>query len=472
LENKESIYGFIIRDEGNYPFVFNKTSLIVLPRGLDDWEKKKEEVFLRINEMMNSSPNNNAWIRNEIIKGLTHNEKSIIFETRGNASLHNGIEIYEVKMFYEFKNNIQNEKNIDEIIIKSKDIDIFYNPADLFKKQIELDEQNKTKEVVVNVDHNENRPIEVGSYLFRNQRIKLFLSFGYNLKIHSEIPLKSYSQINIEFEESQKIDFVLEVIAHIRQMLQYLHNRKNIYIEEIVTIKKEKDHPPYTGNIFIVQNNTVEESIKKNDQCIKYQSIGNNIIEILNAISSGELYIAHLPKNIHNKNSIDLNRIILTFAAFEREYKIFYSQEKIRSERFEIKRKEIIAILEKNIKECKSKEKGYVREFIKSIESSGVNLGELIRRAIDDSYNIIEVFIIFLFSECNKDKIHEITQRLNNFRNFIAHGKLEFKIEPINVRDFQLLEILIYVMRLKRLDMDNQIIKRSLSKMFGYNIAI
>jgi hypothetical protein len=56
-------------------------------------------------------------------------------------------------------------------------------------------------------------------------------------------------------------------------------------------------------------------------------------------------------------------------------------------------------------------------------------------------------------------------------RNGFAHSKLDFSVQPINITDIQIIEILLYAMRMKKYSKDALLIKRSISDLFCLNMG-
>ncbi len=255
-------------------------------------------------------------------------------------------------------------------------------------------------------------------------------------------------------------------------LLVYLHNRKNITFSKIRTKSVESNNAIYQGRIVVNEKIVTEKSKKKKEQCIKYQYVENSVNLLLKAIVDNSIYFAHIPRTIDEKYKIDVDRIILTFAAFERELNNLYGKDYHRSEEYKKKKKEILQYLEENQNNSKGKEKKVVKNFKKMIENSDLGIGDRIALIIKNCIDYLDIFLKRLYGKDDEKQIEEISCRMNKLRNNIAHGNLDFDINPINVTDFQFLEIILYAMRMKKMNIEVKKCKNTLSSLFGYNLLV
>ena len=89
-----------------------------------------------------------------------------------------------------------------------------------------------------------------------------------------------------------------------------------------------------------------------------------------------------------------------------------------------------------------------------------------IKHAINKCLEVIEPSLQYLYGNNYSEAINEMSDRMNKMRNDIAHANLDFKIEPKQLADLQLIEILVYAMRINSLTMDIKLKQQALSGLF------
>ncbi len=471
--DQEEIYGFIFRAEGSNPFIYSNFILRIMPNDDKQWEKWRTNLWGNIvNEINSSTTPSKEWVKENAFYGITNKDKKIIFKTKGLPSNDNGFEMHEIKHFYEYDNRVEDGRNVSSVRLFSEDIDIFYNPKDVYSQSVSFDEHKSNNKISVDIDNKRNKPTIIGEYNYKETDVTVSIYYGYTWRPDSTIPLESYTVIELEFHKKQNLEFIIEVVLHIKMLLVYLHNRKNIAFSKIRTKSIESKNSIYQGRILVNEKIATEQNKKKKEQCIKYQNIGNSISLILKSIVDNTIYFAHIPKNIDEKYKINVDRIILTFAAFERELNNLYDKDFNRSEEYKKKKNEILKLLEENKNNCKGKEKEAVKRFKKMIEKSDLGIGDRIALVIKDCRHYLDIFLRRLYGKDDEQIIKDISCRMNRLRNNIAHGNLDFDINPMNVTDFQFLEIILYAMRMNKMNIEEKKCKNALSSLFGYNLPV
>ena len=61
---------------------------------------------------------------------------------------------------------------------------------------------------------------------------------------------------------------------------------------------------------------------------------------------------------------------------------------------------------------------------------------------------------------------------INYLRNGIAHSRIDMNIEPRNLTDIKFVEEMIYVIRLKKLGLNENVIKKIINSLFRENIPL
>lgn len=68
--------------------------------------------------------------------------------------------------------------------------------------------------------------------------------------------------------------------------------------------------------------------------------------------------------------------------------------------------------------------------------------------------------------------IDSLASRMNKLRNDSAHGNIDLKIDPIDLKHINTLENLLFAMRLKKIGISEIDIKKAIKDVNGYPISI
>lgn len=85
----------------------------------------------------------------------------------------------------------------------------------------------------------------------------------------------------------------------------------------------------------------------------------------------------------------------------------------------------------------------------------------------------ISVFISYLsnFAKGEKLEIESIIERIRDVRNKIAHGDIGWDTQDLNIYDFIIAEILIYLWIYKKIGLSDKESKVAIAKLYGFNIS-
>ncbi len=193
---EEEIYGFIFSEKCSNPFIYSNFILRIMPNDNKQWKKWKSHLCDNIfNEMNSYTTPSKEWIKENAIYGITNKDKKIIFKTKGLPTNDNGFEMYEIKHFYEYDNRVENDRNVSSMRLFSEDIDIFYNPKDVYSQSLTHDDQKINTKISVGIENKRIKPTIIGEYNYKETNVKVSLYYGYTWRPDSTIPLESYSVI-------------------------------------------------------------------------------------------------------------------------------------------------------------------------------------------------------------------------------------------------------------------------------------
>jgi hypothetical protein len=359
------------------------------------------------------------------------------------------------------------------LIITAEEINYFFDPSNVYDYQIlQNNEDNSIQEITIQTGKKTNQVVKCGSYTTNDVKVEIELSAHSKYKHKAASPFLAESRMCLEFDKPVDINIALAVVREGITFLNYVCYRQNINLSKVsVFSRNEKGQRRINGNVYLLSEQEPETNIHKSKKLITFNLIKDKIAAIFQEISSGKLYLSHLCKNITATYSYNTARIILLFAAFEREYNNFLSNIPNRSPQYLQVKQQAISVLD-NIECVNSKSKKYVRRFKNLIEKDDTRLSDRIKYVLERHNDIIDIFIKYYYHSLDENLVDELSQRLNTMRNDIAHGNFGFQIEPIHISDLILLEILIYAIRLKALNIDSVAIKKAIQNLFGTHIKL
>lgn len=311
-------------------------------------------------------------------------------------------------------------------------------------------------------------------YRHKECDVQLFITVHPMIRPFSETPLTANTALKVLFSEPQNLGFVVDIYEHIIRFFFYVCGRTNIAFNdiELYGIRDEKESIEGVFH-FTCEDNHAENEQKRSERIMKSDVIGSIVGGLFQEIEAGKLYFQHYRQSIKATSSYGIDRVLLNFAAFDREYRNIYPEDKERSEEFlEAKEKSMGALEQVKREVVGQKRKKYVEGFIKSISKSENKYADRMKKAIEDCRDILYPFMIYDYPEFDENTIEELCDRMNKLRNDTAHGNLDMEIQPINICDFSTLENLLYAMRLKNLGLDIYSIQSAINAVRKYNLAI
>ena len=162
----------------------------------------------------------------------------------------------------------------------------------------------------------------------------------------------------------------------------------------------------------------------------------------------------------------------MILAAFERTFRIIYGQDVRRSDDYKTIKSEVAQLIEEHAENMTGKQKKYVKGFVKGILNSDSSYGDNLKFALEDCKSIMEPFVTRRFSGIYEEIIDEVSISINGLRNGIAHSRLDMELEARHLTDIKFVEEMLYVIRLKKMGVEDTIIQKSINELFKENIVI
>lgn len=80
-------------------------------------------------------------------------------------------------------------------------------------------------------------------------------------------------------------------------------------------------------------------------------------------------------------------------------------------------------------------------------------------------------FVVRRYEGDYENIIDDVSMSINTLRNGIAHSRLDLELEARYLTDIKFIEELLYVIRLKSIEIDETVIQKAVNQLFHENIA-
>lgn len=463
---KEILTGRLTYNEIEYNFVFSDNLLsLIPPKEKNDDIKRMFMEELKKGVYTCGKP---VYIKDILIGRINETNKKIIFFPsendigKNNSVLKVGISYYIINKY--------DRENIDRISIKGPEINYIYPTTNALNKI----DWHDNGEIGISTKSFENTTSDKETFAVdgKNVSINFGISFSCNYSI-GKSPLDLNSNILIEFEPTSDYKFILKVINIVKQLIQFMCYRKNIFFSEIIleTPYENAKHESFATLYDIIYRSEIEYYPVEKGRFIKYEYLKGCLGQILTDISNDNLYIRHISESYEQSKHIDAGKFVMITAAFEWEFKRSYpngiqkSVTRIESE------EKVTKIIDKEIG-CNS---GKVKEIFKFLKKMIIsdNLESKIITYGNDYKEISDMFGNFLYSLNNEIlKYNEMGKRLADQRNNYAHGNIDQDFKDLALLDLIYLERIVYIIQLKYYNVDNLLIQKAINELFCCRLAL
>lgn len=456
MKKLSRLVGFIKYKDVSYPFEFNEEDF-----ELNLYPKTEEDRLQNIDpEEIFKEHNSNTWIQRIKIEGTTAEGYYIVFSVLDNPSNYNGFISFNVN-WYVCLNEKNNLNTINGFAVTGKEIDYFFPPS----RDLTPHYDNSS----MSVTHRRNGSMSCGRYKTA-ENINVSIDVCTYATIYfdtGEKPIVASSQMIITFMDLISIEALIKAFNNLRLFIKYVTYRQNADLLSANIFYTEPDGQKRDVGILVFPKKHEEEKDKKvNRHVIGYDILGEKTAELMEIIDSQIIGIEHICEKVEDWKSYPASRFILILAAFEREYRNIYGQNSNRSEDYEVVKKEIIGLVEDYRKDKSGSHKKYAAEIKRFIEKKEIGFAENVKHALEDNEKVMRFFVSYDYRDNYEIVIKDISKRVGELRNSLAHNKLYFKFCPQHLKDIRVIEELIYAMRLKNLPVDEDKIKKAIANLF------
>lgn len=478
--------GFLQYNGGNYAFSYTDGILDIYSSYQSEWLDNKSEI---LPGLYFQSSQRGEVINNINLEGILSDGLDVIFNVSEQGINSNGFISFNVNSYYVYKKqecyykqetdsegkvkrlSEKEDNQIDQLIVSGRDINFFFSPASAYRQSIEKDKETGDSVFTVKASTPEEKTC--GALEWRARKIEIYVKSIVTLHSFSETPFTSRSEMVFKFSKPITLDMAEDLLVALQGCFAFLCRRTNIEFDPVkmvcVSGRKKRDFGEYT---FLNIGDTSEPSVNAAKRVIKYEFVKEKFALLLKPFLEEKMYINHIPESISATRQYGPERIIFNFVAFEREYQNFYPEKKVRSEEFIFVKNIILEHVDELCTKYHGKKKKYAKSFKRSIEKSENSFGERLKFAISQHEEYINAFLINNYGQNYSDKISEICERMNDLRNDSAHGNFitEFKSEYI--LDFEIIECLLYAMRLKDIGLSPVFTQRAICSVMGIDLYI
>ena len=478
------IKGFVEYNNVEYPFSYEDWILDMYPQNKDVWRDDSVELLKNIGGVVEVG----KFINQICVVGKTSTGKNIRFIVSEQYSNENGFLSFNVYSVYIFegenskicsktvggKKKLYRESTpnkIRGIILKGREIDYYYNPANAFYSILSQDEEGK---IDFRLGLSGKKEEDCGVVTLGNTEFKIYLRSIATAHGAVPTPVTSHSELIVESLSESDLNDVETIYYAIRDCLAYLCRRLNISFDEIeiFDFSPEGKRRVFGRYYLWLDIDMSERHVQASKRIIDHTFINGRLGNLLQQFLDGKMYINNLPNTVAQSNQYGPDRIIFNFVAFEREYANLYPETATRSEEYLEVKNCVLDSINSLINKLTGKKKKYAKGFHRTIEKSENSFGARLEQAIRNHEGALTPFLIQNYGREYTEKIEGICNRMNQMRNDSAHGNIDVEFSEEHFGDFAILECLIYAMRLRAIGLDYLSIQRAICKLMNYNIYI
>ena len=458
----ERVVGFVLLDGEKIPVELDKECF-----ELRLYQPKPQDLMVTITQGLEAfcvDTKEHKWIDKLILEGNTSEGYHIFLGTSDKPANYNGYKTYSIDWYY------ITDKEIGDVIqvrFSGQDVNRFYNPGRAFQEKIKYRKSEYVSVEAIKVETNVCTPLDCGKYSFNDNQITVSCNCYATIHHDSITPLEAESFLKLSLSKQVTLDELVELAQNVRYLLKYVSYRMNADVAVISTYRQYKDTMTTMCGILAIKPDEEEMDIKKaSTRIIKAEFLNEHISDLLSLIKEQKLPFGHYCQSIKGRSSYSTSRIIMIMAAIEREFREVYGQDVNRSNNYLNTKEEVLQLLEGLASTKSGNCRKYVNNFIKGIRNSDSSYGANFKYALNDCKSIMEPFVTRSFEGTYAEIIGEVSERVNTLRNGIAHSRLDFVMEACNMEDIKFAEEMLYVIRLKKLGLDDQTIRRAIDDLF------
>ena len=473
METSKQLFGFVELYGGRYSYLYEQEELTIFSQSEDEWLDLRQKISVHIHHLDAIKAQDRKWDRGIQILGKNQFGKNVFFEVSEFFSLKANFVSSKVNVCCIYSDDIE-WNDVDGLVLSSADIDNYFCPNELF--HFNMSDSLDGKIAVSYGWKDKNVVLEWGMCQFKDYKAKLSVQPSFTYSLGSNIPIVARGEMLVEFENKENFSTAVNCIRDVQRFFHYVTCRKNIdQIKAELFWKNEQGMHIRGGEfIFIRTLGLPAETDKKScSRIIKKQCLCGREAELMAQISTKSVSLEHIWNSIADSRTHGIERWILLFTSFDREFMQIYGQDYGRDPLYIEVKKNICELLQNEQENKSGKERRYFKSILSSVQKLDMSLSNRIKRAFNDCIDIMKPFLALEYNPDNtKEVVDEIASRMNALRNDMVHGNFAVNIEPIYITDIKVIEMLLYAMRLKSIGVDTKSVQCAISDLFDLGILV
>ena len=469
MRKPQRFIGFAEFKNTSFPFEFDEEHfLLTLYPPNQKIQGEYSSIIHTLEKLTRFTESVNDWIPFEDILGTTSAGHNIRFHVPSDYTSYHGFLNFRVAWYFVWEKEYS-EDSIHGLRLQGPEIDAFFPPDSVFKYDIEpADGLLGAKKLIVSAE--KQNEVTGGSYQISDDLVATIYFYSYATLMRSPNPVTSQSRMTGVFSKAVGLPTLSRTQEHLRRFFMYLTNRANVSLisSEVFTLNHDGKRYFY-GWLGFPEHFSKETSPKVKEQIIDFTILEEKTADLIQIISTEQIGYEYLPCSVDDKNHYSVSRFILTLAAFERECRNIYGTDIGRSERFTKVKTDIVRLVEEYRAMQTGKNKEYASDLIKAIRNFDLGYWFNVQYAMKDCHDIMETFTVRKYGTPPKpydELAEEISHRVGELRNNLAHDKLDWSFEAIQISDIKVVEELLYAIRLKQLGVEQDKIQKVMKKLF------
>ena len=473
MRKPKRLIGYLKHDEIDYPFEFDEEtfSLMLFPPTIEIWSHTSS-LFNLLSGWKDSS-RKHEWIGVQQLHGITSERNKIIFEVSEARSNYNGFYSYSVHWYFYYSAELDPNR-IDGFKILGEEINFFFPPKKVLNPEILFFENQMTVKKLSLTATNQitescgkyriaphvDATIDVSAYATMN-----FHSLG--------SPMDATSILVTSFSQPVNLEVLKMAYNNLMCFLKYITYRTNIgiYTAEVFYLNHQ-GQKDYQGLLVFKRQNELETNKTASDQIIKYDVLKSRTGKLFTCIKQEKFSFQHLCESIDSTHHYPVSRIIMVFSAFEREFRNIYGQDFDRSPEYISAKKDVVDLIDNYLRTTQGKKRSYIKQLRKYVENRDSSFETNIKKALLDCEKIMTPFLKKRYIGSYPEMVHNLSARMGDFRNGIAHSRLDLHFEAIHLSDIKIVEELLYAIRLKKIGLQTSEIQKAISDLFLERLAL
>ena len=472
MEKPKRLIGYLNYDDTSYPFVFDdKDFLITLfPPTLEKWDKTST-IRHQFEVLTQYDSKKHEWIKEIKLCGITSERNHIIFCVRDSVIDYNGFPQYPVNWYFYFRDPLTAD-TIDGFRLSGDTINYFFPPYQATASQIEY---GKDKYSIKKMQVTTKPPVikSCGKYrIIKHIDAAMEVQAYASLNFYNASPMSSTSIFVTSFSESVKLDTLVRAFIFARCFFKYITYRENVCLDTIEVFDYDTNHKHCYDGLLVMKSIGENESHKKaKDRIIDYNLIGIHTGDIFTDIKNGKIGFRHLCKSIEDRKHYDAGRFVMILAEFERQFYGICGQDADRSDIYKEVKQDVVKHLLAHANTYNGKKRQEAKKIAKSVEKMDSSFATRVNMALSMCEDIMGPFIKHSYHGTYSSASKEISGRMGEVRNSLAHSRLDFEFDAIHITDIKVIEKLTYALRMKKRRIKSRNIQKGIDHLFGEMIV-